>query len=207
MSSTLSLILKDIPRCDLVFCDLDGTLVDSEQFRISSYYDSLNEYGFSFEVVPLSKLVGNSPYSNLKKISPSLSDSQIYSILKHRNQKLSRISPGSISLIPGVYPTLLKYFRNIVLVTNSTQDYANSVIQHFKLRIDSIVCCETSSGLQPKPSPSLYEYAFANFLPPTCPSVVLEDSPAGLQAASLASTDFIVSISTNGQAALHQRPF
>ena len=80
------------------------------------------------------KLVGNSPYSNLKDITFPFG-SQIYSILKHRNQKLSRISPGSISLIPGVYSTLLKYFRNIVLVTNSTQDYANSVIQHL-IKID-----------------------------------------------------------------------
>ena len=205
MSSTLSLILKDIPSTDFVFCDLDGTIVDSESFRISTYYDSLDHLGFTYRTVPLSQLIGNSPISNLKVISPGLSDEHIDDVLQYRNQKLSCIPASSIKLIPGVYSTLLKYFRNIVLVTNSTEDYACSVVNHFKLRIASIVSCDSFSGLKPKPSPSLYEFAFAKFLAPRSPSIVLEDSAAGLQAASLADQNYIVSISSNGQAALFSR--
>ena len=207
MSSTLSLILRDIPSTDYVFCDLDGTLVDSERFRISTYYESLDDLGFTYRTVPLSQLIGNSSLSNLKAISPGLSDEHVDEVLQYRNKKLSCIPSGSIQLMPGVYSTLLKYFPNIVLVTNSSEDYACSVAHHFKLRIASIVSCESFLGLKPKPSPSLYEYAFAKFLSPPCPSIVLEDSKAGLQAASLAGSNYIVSISLNGQASLFSRSF
>ncbi len=202
MSSTLSLILKHIPDCDYVFCDLDGTLIDSESFRISTYYDSLKELGFPYKELPLNKLIGNHPKVNLTLISPNISDPDIDLVLHHRNKKLSKFLPGSINLIPSVYSILEKHFKNIVLVTNSTEEYAKSIVQYFNLKVASIVCCESISGLHPKPSPSLYTYSFQSFLPPPSPSIVLEDSPAGLKAASLAGSDYIINIKPSGEATL-----
>ena len=202
MSSTLSQILKDIPQSDFVFCDLDGTLVDSEAFRIQTYYDSLQELGYSFRSLPLSSLVGNHPTVNLKLICPSLSTAQIFSNLEYRNTKLSNFVSGSINLGPNVYSTLREHFRHIIIVTNSTYQYAEAIVNHFQLNILSIVCCETFKGSQPKPSPSLYSYSFNKYLSSSHPRIVLEDSPSGLEAASQAGCDHIISISSNGLASV-----
>jgi HAD superfamily hydrolase (TIGR01509 family) len=195
--------LKDIPSTEVVFCDLDGTIVDSELYRISSYYNTLDELGFQSKRVPLKQLVGYHPKENLKKISPKLSGEDIQKVLGYRNENLAKNISDEIKLIPNVYEGIRSFFPNIVIVTNSTTQYAKAIIAHFGLTVESIVSSDMLKDLKPKPSPEMYTYAFRTYLPLEATRVVFEDSSAGLQSAVDAGADYIIAITTDGQASLH----
>ena len=72
-----------------------------------------------------------------------------------------------------------------------------------RVQVESIVSSDMLKDLKPKPSPEMYTYAFRTYLPLEATRVVFEDSSAGLQSAVDAGADYIIAVTTDGQASLH----
>ena len=181
---------------DIVFTDLDGTLIDSEEARINTYYESFDKLKISGYIKPnINELLGNSEIHNLKKIMPTLDREEIVKLIKTRqylllNLKFNDLRPNEKIL------DKVKSYNNIIVVTNSSISYATRIINKLLPRCQFIVT--PNAKLKPKPQPDMYNFAFTKFAL-NSKKIVFEDSTPGIISAKSAGADLIYKVVNNNQ--------
>ena len=112
---------------EVVFSDLDGTLVNSETERIKTYYSALDECGINnYKKPQIEELIGNSERENISKISPGLREENFKKIIQVRKKYLNQIKLENIEVNKKVLEAVSNY-RQIIIVTNSSYDYAQKI--------------------------------------------------------------------------------
>lgn len=179
---------------ETVFCDLDGTLINSEQERINTYFLALNECNIQNYTKPsLAKLLGNGEKRNLSLIAPFLNNYEIDIVIKARKKHLDLINISKIEINHNVYSQIIKY-KQIIIVTNSSYSYAYRMCNDLLKIPCKIIALE--DNLPPKPDPYLYNVAFNKFADNKI-KIVYEDSYSGINSAMKAGADVIYKVTNN----------
>jgi len=179
---------------EIVFCDLDGTLINSEKERINTYFLALNECNIhNYNKPSLAKLLGNGEERNLKLIAPFLNNNEINNVIKARKKYLDLIDISNIEINNNVYSQIIKY-KQIIIVTNSSYSYAYRMCNELLKIPCNIIALEDNSP--PKPDPYLYSFAFNKFANNKI-KIVYEDSYAGIHSALKAGADVIYKVTNN----------
>lgn len=179
---------------EVVFSDLDGTLVNSEIERINTYYFALDACGIeNYNRPKIKELIGNSERDNLSMISPRLTEEDFKKVIQVRKKYLSKIQLENIKVNKKVLNAISKY-RQIIIVTNSSYEYAERIC--FNLLKISCEIVSLQDNLPAKPDPFLYLRAFKKFSNGN-KKIVYEDSIAGLKSAKAAGADIIYKVSNN----------
>ena len=184
---------------EVVFSDLDGTLVNSETERIKTYYSALDECGINnYKKPQIEELIGNSERENISKISPGLREENFKKIIQVRKKYLNQIKLENIEVNKKVLEAVSNY-RQIIIVTNSSYDYAQKICLNLLKISCEIVALE--DNLPAKPDPFLYLLAFKKFSNGD-KKIVYEDSNAGLNSAKAAGAEIIYKVSNNKEISL-----
>ncbi|MDO4254743.1 MAG: HAD family phosphatase [Kocuria sp.] len=156
---------------DAVLWDMDGTLVDTEEYWFAAEAGLMADHGIAWSQRDSLEMVGTSEkqmISTMRSRGLPLSGDQIVAEL---NNRVIEGATHHVSLFPGVLELLLDCHTQGIptaLVTNSRRRLA-SVVQH---HLDTFarqrgwdggrlfdVAVTSDLGLEPKPSPAPYTFA------------------------------------------------
>lgn len=168
--------------------DFDGVIADTERTKFETVNMLLSREGLKIEKEDFSSFIGKKTGNILREKFPSLSSVKSREIAeKRREMELSNIN--SIKLIPGIRE-LLTYMKDehyrIAICTGSRKPFVmrilekNSLTQYFNV----IVTGEDFSSSKPNPEGFLIALERLGAQKENC--IIIEDSPAGLQAAKSA---------------------
>ncbi|ADJ13413.1 HAD family hydrolase [Halalkalicoccus jeotgali] len=174
---------------DVVLFDMDGVIVDSEDYWVEREREELLPAVVE-EDVPVSEITG----MNYKEIYEYLDSN--YTTLVERSEYIDRfealaeeIYTEHAELMPGFRDLLEALHERGVrtaIVSSSPPDWIGTVTDRFDLAgFDEIVSAEHIDG-PGKPEPAIYEHAAGEMDVSPAECVVVEDSEHGVEAAAAA---------------------
>ena len=176
---------------DGICFDMDGVLIQSEEFWIERQREHILPTAAPDDEIPLSAITGR----NYAELYPELENEYDLAVTRAEFEALfeavgEEIYAEHATLLPGAHD-LLSTLRErgvaLALTTSSPVEWIDLVDDRFDLRtyFDAVVSAETLDG-PGKPAPDIYERGVAalGLSPDTC--VAVEDSTAGARAASRA---------------------
>lgn len=180
---------KKLPAA--VLWDMDGTLVDSEEYWLSSEQNLANEFNGSWDAQDGLDLIGMSLYESSKvmkaKMGLELEPDEIIDRLT--DDVVAQLSV-SIPWRPGAQELLRELKKRGVktaLVTMSMKRMAESVVNQIPFKaFDVIVAGDMVTNGKPHPEPYLMAAELLGVAPKDC--VAFEDSLTGLTSAEAAGT-------------------
>ena len=180
---------KKLPAA--VLWDMDGTLVDSEEYWLSSEQNLANEFNGSWNAQDGLDLIGMSLYESSKvmkaKMGLELEPDEIIDRLT--DDVVAQLSV-SIPWRPGAQELLRELKKRGVktaLVTMSMKRMAESVVNQIPFKaFDVIVAGDMVTHGKPHPEPYLMAAELLGVAPKDC--VAFEDSLTGLTSAEAAGT-------------------
>ena len=183
---------KKLPAA--VLWDMDGTLVDSEEYWLSSEQNLAQEFNGSWNAQDGLDLIGMSLYDSSKvmksKMGLELEPNEI--IERLTNDVVAQLN-RSIPWRPGAKELLRELKKRGVktaLVTMSMKRMAESVANQIPFKaFDVIVAGDMVSQGKPHPEPYLLAAQMLGVKPEQC--VAFEDSDPGLRSAEAAGTKAI----------------
>lgn len=181
---------------EAVIFDLDGTLIDSTPAVIRSWTIWAEEHGVSAE-----QLTGHHGVPAAGIVSSVLPD-HLHATALARITELEMADVDGIGLLPGAVEALadLAEAKNAI-ATSCTRDLATARIAAAQLTPPTvIVTADDITRGKPAPDPFLEAARRLDADPGRC--LVVEDAPAGLQAAIAAGCRTLAVISTNQPEAL-----
>jgi beta-phosphoglucomutase len=173
-----------------VIFDLDGVITDTAVYHFKSWSDIAKKFGYTLKEEDNEHLKGVSRSESLDLIlkwcGKSLSESQKSQLLIEKNdQYLKRISGLSTEdILPGVISFLDHLDSlNIQKAIGSSSKNAIPILEKLGLleRFDIIIDGNQVTKTKPDPEVFLKAAAALQVAPPYC--LVVEDAPAGIQAA------------------------
>lgn len=175
-----------------VFCDLDGTLVDSATANFGAYREALNRFGVEFTPADFETTWGRDSRDFLPDVAPQLSPKDLDAVRATKAAVYPRYLPEARLNVP-LYRLLvaLKQSSGIVLVTTAKRSNTNEVISHFGLQslFDHVVCGEDTPRSKPWPDPYLHALRLVGSAPESC--ITFEDSAAGEDSAIAAGIEVV----------------
>lgn len=177
----------------LLMWDFDGTLVNSEPLHHEAYARVLADEGYEVNRNDFGKKFNQFGLGAFKKLGIASDPIDIYQRKQDVYKKLL------MDQLPETFqeiPALLNFFRDhyhmeMIVVTNSYRDFVERVLKKEGLENFFQGIYTRESGLPPKPSPALYEYALKAHKRETQEALVFEDGLTGLEAAMKAKLDII----------------
>lgn len=176
---------------DVVLFDMDGVIVDSEDYWVEREREELLPAVVE-EDVPVSEITG----MNYREIYDYLDSNYTTRVERseyiERFEELAReIYTEHAELMPGFHELLDDLHERGVrtaIVSSSPPDWIETVTARFGLEgFDQIVSAEDIDG-PGKPEPAVYEHAAAEMGVSPADCVVVEDSEHGVEAAARAGT-------------------
>lgn len=183
---------------DTILFDLDGVIVDTEQFHYESLIRAVKETCKDItdeEIVMVVKKDGTSTKQKLSNLKNTYKNKiididKIDSLKQQMTLELFNVIPYDKSLVATLEKLQQTY--NLGIVSNSRLENVETIIRtlniakFFKLIV-------TPENLQPKPAPDMYQYAIEYFKTNSVNTLILEDSDSGIQSA-IASGSFVLVI-------------
>jgi HAD superfamily hydrolase (TIGR01509 family) len=177
-----------------VLWDMDGTLVDSEEYWLSSEQNLANEFNRTWNEQDGLDLIGMSLYDSTQvmkdKMGLSLEPEEI--IQRLTDDVVAQLTV-SIPWRPGARELLLELKKRGIktaLVTMSMKRMAESVVNQIPFEaFDVIVAGDMVANGKPHPEPYLLAAQLLGVAPEDC--VAFEDSNTGLTSAEAAGTKAI----------------
>ncbi|MBP2100517.1 HAD family hydrolase [Enterococcus rivorum] len=172
--------------------DMDGVLVDTEEFYYERRKNFLKEYGLSIDEIPIATFIG----ADMRSIWPlvlSINKDQQHSeaFLNEQYLEYKREHPlDFVSLLDADAKRTLQFLKRnnykIGLASSSQMEAIEEMLESTQLKqyFDSIVSGEDFE--KSKPEPEIYQYAVAELklTPEEC--IAIEDSEKGIQSAHAA---------------------
>lgn len=180
-------------RIKAIIFDFDGVLIDSEKLKNKAWERSVQSLKIAPNKQVIAEGVGKSARERFKAIQEAhaitMEFNEFYSLWKKYYTMLTpKIKPiqSNIAFLQKASQSRLK----IAMATSCEEEFLEECLARFKLKnlFDEIVSSKDvhESGLKPKPAPDIYELTAKKLglSPENC--VVIEDSHAGVAAATAA---------------------
>jgi len=174
---------------DAVCFDMDGVLVNSEDFWIPREVDELFPRLLPDERVDVEEITG----MNYRDIYDYLAEN--YAVAMDRDEFLAwydgaaeDIYGEDVTLLPGatdLVDDLRERGVRVALVSSSPPHWIDVVLERFPLSFDAVVSAD-SVDVPGKPDPDIYEYAADQLGVAPAATVAVEDSGHGIEASSRA---------------------
>ncbi len=174
-----------------VLFDMDGVLVDSEDYWVTREREALLPRAVPDHDVAVSEITG----MNYREIYDYLEDEYGTAVSRERFETLFEdvaedIYREDVTLLAGTHDLLAGLERRGVaraIVSSSPHAWIDIVRERFGLHgsFDAVVSAEDVDG-PGKPAPDVFEYAAAELGVPPAACLVIEDSAHGIQAATAA---------------------
>jgi beta-phosphoglucomutase len=185
-------------KISCIVFDLDGVLVDTEDIHFKSLGFSVLPYMLPDDIDRLFKKDGTSTRDKLtkaKEIYPDLPIELIDADKQKRTLKaLAELKPnwGQIHMFQELRKKYL-----VALVSNSRRVNVDTILDALEIGqyFDFVLCSDDHPELRHKPAPDLYNFVFNRWHMSPQVAMILEDSPAGIEAAT-ASGAHVLKIET-----------
>ncbi|MFC0233211.1 HAD family hydrolase [Vagococcus entomophilus] len=177
-------------KIEAVIFDMDGVLVDSEEFYQERRSEFLVSQGLTVRKIPMNQLIG----LTFKKIFPKLvENSEQFSEKKvaeleeaYKEFKKQNIIPYETLLNPEVKEVVKKLKAahvKVAIASSSTKIAIDKMVAQCELEDEFDLLVSGQDFKETKPNPEIYTYTVQalGVMPENC--VVIEDSEAGIAAA------------------------
>lgn len=177
-------------KIEAVIFDMDGVLVDSEEFYQERRNEFLVSQGLTVRKIPMNQLIG----LTFKKIFPKLvENSEQFSEKKvaeleeaYKEFKKQNIIPYETLLNPDVKEVVKKLKAahvKVAIASSSTKIAIDKMVAQCDLEDDFDLLVSGQDFRETKPNPEIYTYTVQalGVMPENC--LVIEDSEAGISAA------------------------
>ncbi|WP_435334601.1 HAD family hydrolase [Haloarchaeobius sp. TZWWS8] len=176
---------------EAVLFDMDGVLVDSEDYWVEREREEILPWAVPDHEVPVREITG----MNYREIHDYLAAEYDVAVSKQEwvdrfDETAETIYTDEVELLPG-FRDWLTARRSagipVALVSSSPHHWLDTVCERFELEFDAVVSAEDLDG-PGKPEPDIYEFAAAKLglAPEDC--VAVEDSEHGVASAAAART-------------------
>lgn len=175
-----------------LICDLDGTLVDTEEYHIQAWAEILGKYGFAFSKGQERKYVGASDEALAEYCVKMLAmPVAAADLLRERNILYRQLLMSNRERIafPGVAEELEELRRmglRMAVATNSPME--NTLVPLMLAGIETYFPTLITLGMggRPKPAPDPFVHAAQSMAARPGECVVVEDTPIGVRAGKAA---------------------
>lgn len=189
-----------------VLWDLDGTLIDSMPYHSQAWHDTLSPLGYSFTPEQFKPTIGlrndeivrdylklDLPYDEIERI-----------LLSKEERYRALVRERGLVLLPGTQhwlTTLRATGWHQAIVTSAPRLNVEAILRVTDLGelMDTIICAEDVERGKPDPQPFLLAASRLAVPPEHC--IVVEDAPAGIQAAQRAGMRTLGVLSSHQQLA------
>ncbi|WP_267641663.1 HAD family hydrolase [Haloarchaeobius amylolyticus] len=179
---------------DAVLFDMDGVLVDSEDYWVEREREELLPWAVPDEDVAVREIMG----MNYREIHDYLTEHYDVAVTKEEwvarfDETAATIYTEKVDLLPGFADWLAARREAdipMAIVSSSPHDWIDLVLDRFDLRFDAVVSAEDIDA-PGKPEPHIFEHAAGEvgFAPGDC--IAVEDSEHGVDSAVAAGTTCI----------------
>lgn len=167
-----------------MFCDLDGTLIDTAQANFQAYRAALAEFNVEFPWDVFQTTWGRDSRDFLPDIAPGLTPVEIAAVRRIKADSYSEFAHLT-TLNVALHRLLasIKSTTTTVLVTTAKRRSALDILAHHKLGdlFDHVVCGDDTTRSKPWPDPYLHALAISGGSAER--SVTFEDSESGIESA------------------------
>lgn len=177
-------------KIEAVIFDMDGVLVDSEEFYQERRNEFLVSQGLTVRKIPMNQLIGltfKKIFPKLVKNSEQFSEKKVAELEEaYKEFKKKNIIPYERLLNPDVkevVETLKKAHVKVAIASSSTKIAINKMVTQCDLKDEFDLLVSGQDFKETKPNPEIYTYTVRalGVTPENC--VVIEDSEAGIAAA------------------------
>lgn len=195
---------KDIQNFRALVFDMDGTLINSEPLHIEAVALVLKSHGLSTDFLTpefIHNSVGKADKTLLQEVFPDWQDERIDSFIREKNQTLITMlnDKSTEDLAPLITPGVKEFlsakselgFPKLFLMTASEGPVVAPLLKKAGLYeyFNEIFSRECSARTKPSSSP--YLFLMRRYALKTSETLIFEDSPTGLQAATEAGARVI----------------
>ena len=190
---------KNIPKYKGVIFDLDGVLCHTDRFHYRAWKKVADELGIPFDETINRRLRGVSRMESLEIIlensGEKFSEEKKQELAEEKNtyyrKLLSEMTPSDMTPQVRDMLTVLKK-RGIRLAVGSSSKNAPFILERLEAKNEFDAVCDGTMITQSKPHPEVFLKAaqMLGLKPEEC--MVVEDAPAGLEAAKAAGMDCAV---------------
>lgn len=179
--------------------DNDGVLVDSTSFHWQAWQKLMKEEGFFFEFKDFAKTFGLTNDAILSYLLPQLTVEDRERIAKRKEELYRECARGKCGLMKGMRPFLEEIKKADlprIIASSTPKENLDMFLETTELGefFDHYVSAETLK--KSKPFPDIFLEAAKKIGTKPEDSIVLEDAPAGLQAARAAGS-FAIALCTS----------
>lgn len=180
-----------------ILFDMDGVLLDTEDLYTEATREILGPLGERFDFRLKEKIMGRDPLIAAQTLLDGVgSQMSVEDYFRLRQPVMTRLF-AACSPIPGA-PELVTHLAErgfpLAVATSSDRDFFSVKTAHHPWfdRFGAVVCGSDAEVLAHKPAPDIFLAAAAALGLPPERCLVLEDSPAGVQAARAAKVKCII---------------
>jgi HAD superfamily hydrolase (TIGR01509 family) len=172
--------------------DLDGLMFDTEALFVRVATEMLADRGKVFTPAIMAAMIGRQwpvagrAFQTMAGLSESLDE-----LREETRARFRALMDTAVHPTPGLFALLAALGRHgwpRAVCTSSRREYAERLLSHHGLRDHFAFLLTAEDVTHSKPDPEIYRTAATRFGIPTAALLVLEDSPAGIAAATGAGT-------------------
>ncbi len=184
-------------RAAAVIFDLDGVLLDTEPLYTRASATIAAEFGKVFDYALKARIMGRSEEESAKILLTALAIPLTVEEYLARRERLLRPLFANAPAIPGaaeVIPWLHGRKVPLAVATSSARHLYSIKTSHHDWMgaFDAVICGDDPRVERPKPAPDIFLVAAQALAVPPSRCVVVEDSPAGMEAALSAGMQLVV---------------
>lgn len=171
-----------------VIFDFDGVIVDTETRKFLDLQKLLKKYGRVLNKRDKKSMIGKKTAFFLKERYPQLNSKEIRQINNTR-KRLQYRAIEKYRLIPGLQ-RVMKFLRSkkitLVIATGSEKNFVEKILKKHHLRDFFNVVVTEEDCKASKPKPDIFLLTLKKLGLPANKVVIIEDAPAGIEAAKKA---------------------
>ena len=172
-----------------VLFDLDGVIVDSREHHLAAWMAFAREYAPTAPADYFHRTFGLRNDAIIGGLLEGIDPKTLVQLAAHKEELFRQSARGNLVLLPGV-PELLDFLDEQsvakAVVTSTPRANLDMILDSLGIagRFDALVAEEDASRGKPDPEGFVVAAGRVRVPPPNC--TVIEDAPAGLQAAKAA---------------------